>query len=49
LGIHNVPAMGQIKSFQCVGTIDVLARDRTGSLAEYEEPHFGKLVEKAMR
>ena len=49
LGIHNIPGMGQLKSFQCVGTIDILARDRTGSLAEYEEPHFGKLVEKAMK
>jgi hypothetical protein len=49
LGIHNIPGMGQLKSFQCVGTIDVLARDRTGSLAEYEEPHFGKLVIKAMQ
>jgi len=49
LGIHNIPGMGQKHSFQCVGTIDVLARDRTGSLSEYEEPHFGKLVAKAMK
>src|SRR5580704_13154576 len=28
LVIHNVPGMGQVKSFQCRQTIDVLARDR---------------------
>ena len=49
LGIHNISSAGQQKSFQCVGSSDILARDRTGSLAEYEPPDFGKLVEKAMR
>lgn len=48
LGIHNVPGYGQAKSFQCNGTFDILARDRTGSLSEYEPPDFSKLVAKAM-
>lgn len=49
LGIHNIPSMGQLKSFQCSGTIDILARDRTGSLSEFEPPDFGLLVKKAMQ
>jgi hypothetical protein len=49
LGIHNVPGQGQVRSFQCNGSIDVLSRDRTGMLADYEEPHFGKLIQKAMK
>jgi hypothetical protein len=49
LDIQNVPGVGQVKAFRCQGSIDVLARDRTGQLAEFEEPHFGKLVTKAMR
>lgn len=48
LDIHNIPGMGQYKAFRCWGTIDTLARDRTGMLNEFEEPNFGKLVQKAM-
>lgn len=48
LDIQNIPGMGQYKAFRCVGSIDVMARDRTGMLNEFEEPHFGKLVAKAM-
>lgn len=49
LDIHNVPGVGQVRSFQCQGTIDVMARDRTGQLSMFEEPDFGKLVAKAMK
>lgn len=49
LGIHNVPGMGQIQSFQCHQTIDIMARDRTGILNQFEEAHFGKLIQKAMQ
>ena len=49
LDIHNVPSIGQVRSFQCQSTIDVMARDRTGQLAMFEEPDFGKLVAKAMK
>ncbi len=48
LGIHNVPNMGQVHSFQCGQSIDIVARDRSGKLSYFEEPHFGKLVQKAM-
>lgn len=48
LGIKNVPGMGQIKAFQCNESFDFLARNRTGNLSDFEEPHFGKLVQKAM-
>jgi hypothetical protein len=48
LGIHNVISVGQIKSFQCQGSMDILARDRTGALSEFEPPDFGLLVKKCM-
>lgn len=45
----NVPGMaGENLAFQCVGNMNVLARNRTGNLNDFEEPHFGKLVAKAM-
>jgi hypothetical protein len=48
LGIQNVPGMGNISAFRCNQTLDVLARNRTGNLNDYEEPHFGKLIQKAL-
>lgn len=48
LDVHNVPGTGQVRSFLCSQTLDTIARDRTGSLLEYEPPDFGKLVAKAM-
>lgn len=45
----NVLGMvGEQLAFQCVGSQNVLARNRTGNLNEFEEPHFGRLVNKAM-
>lgn len=45
----NVPGVvGETLAFQCVGNMNVLARNRTGNLNEYEPPHFGNLVQKAM-
>ncbi len=49
LDIHNVPSVGQVRSFQCQSTIDVMARDRTGRLDMFEQPDFGALVRKAMQ
>jgi hypothetical protein len=49
LGLHNIPGMGTHKAFRCQASIDVLARDRTGQLAEFEPPEFGQLVRKAMQ
>lgn len=48
LGIKNVPGVGQTKAFQCNESFDFLARNRTGNLSDYEQPDFGKLVQKAM-
>lgn len=39
---------GENLAFQCVGNMNVLARNRTGNLNEYEPPHFGALIDKAM-
>lgn len=35
-------------AFQCNGSYNVMARNRTGNLDDFEPPHFGALVEKAM-
>lgn len=44
-----IPGMvGETLAFRCVGTTDIIARDRTGNLNEFEEPNFAKLVAKAM-
>ena len=48
LDIQNVPGMGQLQAFRCRGSIDVVARNRTGTLNEYEPPDFSLLVSKAM-
>lgn len=47
LGIKNTP-VGMTLAFQCNQTYDVLARNRTGNLADYEPPNFSTLVQKAM-
>lgn len=45
----NIPGVvGEQLAFQCVGTMNIMARNRTGNLNDFEPPHFGKLVEKAM-
>jgi hypothetical protein len=49
LDIQNVPGMGQVKAFRCQPAFDVLARDRTGMLNEFEPPDFGALVRKAIQ
>lgn len=49
LGIKNVPQMGLVKAFQCNETYDVLSRNRTGNLNDYEPPDFAQLVTKAMK
>ena len=39
---------GENLAFHCVGNMNILARNRTGNLNEFEPPHFGNLVAKAM-
>ena len=48
LGIQNVPGVGQVSAFRCNQSIDVLARSRTGNLNDFEKPHFGELITKAL-
>lgn len=48
LDIHNIPGVGQKVAFRCQGSIDTMARDRSGNLAEFEFPDFGQLVQKVM-
>ncbi len=49
LAKQNVPGqVGEVLAFQCVGNMNVLARNRTGNLNEFEPPNFGALVQKAM-
>ncbi len=48
LNIHSIPNVGQVRAFRCQQSIDTIARDRTGLLNEFEPPHFGDLVKKAM-
>ena len=40
--------MGEQLAFRCIGSYDVLARNRTGTLAEFEPPNFSEIVRKAM-
>jgi len=41
-----IPGIGETLAFRCIGSFDVMARNRAGNLNEFEEPHFGKLVTK---
>lgn len=43
-----IPNVGETLAFQCNGTMDVVARNRTGTLADYEPPDFSALVRKVM-
>lgn len=45
-GVPGAPA-GENLAFQCIGNMNITARNRTGNLNEYEFPHFGNLVKKA--
>lgn len=48
LAIHNIPGIGQMKGFRCIQSLDEMARNRTGTLNEFEPPNFTDLVNKAM-
>lgn len=43
-----IPNIGEAIAFQCNGTYDVIARNRTGTLADFEPPDFNLLIKKAM-
>lgn len=45
----NVPGMqGETLAFQCNGSYNIIARNRTGNLNDFEEPNLGKLIAKAL-
>lgn len=44
----NIPGVGTQLAFRTASTVDVLARDRSGALAELEPPDFGAIVRKCM-
>lgn len=45
----NIPNVGEHLAFQCNGSFDVVARNRTGTLDTFEPPDFGAIVRKAMQ
>lgn len=49
LDIQDVPQQGQTLAFRCNGAYNVVARNRTGNLNDFEPPNFGHLVTKAMK
>ena len=44
----TIPIHGEQLAFQCNGTYDIIARNRTGNLDTYEPPDFGLLIKKGM-
>lgn len=44
-----IPNIGETLAFQCNGTADILSRNRTGDLADFEPPDFGAIIKKVMR
>jgi hypothetical protein len=48
LGIQAIPGHGQVKAFRCVGSYDTMARDRSGSLAEFEPCDLTAIFNKVM-
>ena len=43
-----VPQVGETLAFQCNGSVDIVARNRTGTLDNFEPPDFSALVKKVM-
>lgn len=44
-----VPRVGEVLAFQCNASYEILARNRTGTLADFEQPDFSALVKKVMQ
>lgn len=44
-----VPNVGEVVAFQCNGTIDIIARNRTGTLSDFEPADFNALIKKVMQ
>jgi len=49
LDIANVPGVGQTKALRCQNSFDVVARDRSGSLNEFEPPDLTAIFNKILK
>lgn len=43
-----IPNVGEQLAFRCIGSYDVMARNRVGTLNEFEPPNFADIVQKCM-
>lgn len=43
-----IPNVGEQLAFRCIGSYDVMARNRVGTLNEFEPPDFSAIVSKCM-
>jgi len=43
-----IPGVGEQKAFRCIASRDVMARDRSSTLNEFEPPIFSEIVRKIM-
>lgn len=48
LGMFNIPGAGQHKAFRCAPSMDMMARDRSGKLGEFEPADLNAIFNKAM-
>lgn len=48
LGDYAVPSVGQVKAFRTKEQFDMMARDRSGNLAEFEPPNLDGIFKKCM-
>jgi hypothetical protein len=48
LAKSQVPGVGEQLAFQCNASYDVIARNRTGTLGDFEPADLGLLIQKAM-
>ena len=48
LAIHAIPGVGQHKAFRTLASLDAVARDRSGKLAEFEPCDLSALFNKVM-
>lgn len=50
LDLYNVPGVvGAVNAFRCHGSYDTRARDRSGRLAEFEQPNLTQLFNKVLQ
>lgn len=49
LDLHNVPGVGTVQAFRCLPSYDARARDRSGRLAEFEQPNLTHLFNKILQ